>query len=210
MNTDELIAALAADTLPRPTVAQRLKVALPLAFLVCGALFLLFWGPRPDLAKALTSVTVLKTIIPVIALGCAGMLAVVLVHPGQSEKPGLVVLAICAGLYALALAMTVANGGFSGLGAALATPSLLTCLASIPILALPVLGGLFWALSNGAALRPRLAGAAAGLMAGSGAGAIYSLYCDQDAALFVLPAYGFAIASVGVIGALAGPKALRW
>ncbi len=42
MKTDDLIAALAADTLPRLTVAQKLARALPVAFVASLAAFLLF------------------------------------------------------------------------------------------------------------------------------------------------------------------------
>lgn len=40
--------------------------------------------------------------------------------------------------------------------------------------------------------------------------AIYSLYCDQDAALFVLPAYTAAIAFVALVGAATGARLLKW
>ena len=130
MKTDDLIAALAADTRPGPSVPQRLARALP------GAL----------------------------------LLAV----------------------------------------AALATPSLATCLTSIPVLAVPLLGALLWALSAGAPRRPALAGALVGLAAGGLSAALYALFCTQDAALFVLPAYTTAILIVPLAGTLLGARTLAW
>ena len=64
----------------------------------------------------------------------------------------------------------------------------------MPALAVPLLAAVLWALSAGAPLHPGRTGAAGGLAAGALAAALYSLYCDQDTALFVLPAYGAAIA----------------
>jgi hypothetical protein len=39
---------------------------------------------------------------------------------------------------------------------------------------------------------------------------MYSLYCDQDALLFYLPAYGLAVLGVAAAGAAAGARLLRW
>jgi hypothetical protein len=97
-----------------------------------------------------------------------------------------------------------------GLAASLGKPTLVTCLTTVPSLAIPLLAAVLWALSAGAPLRPGRAGAAAGLAAGALAAALYSLYCDQDEALFVLPAYGVAVLLVTLVGALAGARLLRW
>ena len=75
MKTDDLIAALAADTRPGPSVRQRLARALPAAMALAAVAFALFWGVRPDLAAAMTSAPVLKVIVPVALAGLAGALA---------------------------------------------------------------------------------------------------------------------------------------
>lgn len=210
MKTDDLILALAADTLPRPSLARRMAAAFGLAAGAAALLFALGWGLRPGLAAALMSPALLKTLVPLLLLPLTLALAYRLALPGQSAR-GLLALVgagalLATGLFGLALA----RAGNGALSQALLTPSLAVCLLSIPLLALPMLGALVWALSHGAALQPRLTGAMAGLGAGAGATAIYSLYCDQDSALFVLPAYGAALAIVVLAGALAGGRALRW
>lgn len=210
MKTDDLISALAADTLPPLPVRARLMRALPVAMVVCLALFLLIWGPRDDLAAALGSGALFKTILPLVIAVLAVWAGFALVHPGMPPRTPLVVLGLCAGALVAALVGLIAVGGASGVIDALTTPSLIVCLLSIPALALPVLGGVIWALSGGAALRPRITGAVAGLTAGALAASVYSLYCDQDSALFVLPAYAAAILSIAAMGALLGPRALSW
>lgn len=210
MKTDDLIAALAADTLPRLTVARRLMRALPVAFVASFAAFLLFWGFRPDLAAALASTAAFKSILPLVLALMAGALALLLSRPeAQAGRPAIGLYAFSAVLLA-AFGVALAGGGLAGLSSALATPSLMVCLTSIPMLALPLLGAALWALSAGAPRRPALAGALAGLGAGGLAAAIYSLYCDQDAALFFLPAYAAAILIVTAAGLLIGSRALTW
>lgn len=210
MKTDDLIAALAADTLPRRTASQRLLRALPLALAVTLAGFLLVWGTRPDLAATLTSVVALKSLLPLGFALIAGALALALSRPeARARRVATALWLFGAGLL-VAFGVAVAFSGVSGLARALATPSLLICLASIPVLALPLLCAALWSLAAGAPARPAANGAVAGLAAGGLATGIYSLYCDQDAALFFLPAYATAILIVALIGWWAGGRALAW
>jgi hypothetical protein len=210
MKTDDLIAALAADTLPRLTVGQRLLRALPAAFAVSLAAFLAFWGLRPDLAQALSSAAVLKTLVPLVlaVLACALALGLARLEARPVALAGAVaaLVAILLGAFVTALA----DDASMGLGPSLAKPSLAICLTTVPALAVPLLAAVLWALSAGAPLHAGRAGAAGGLAAGALAAALYSLYCDQDAVLFVLPAYGAAVTLVTLAGALAGARVLRW
>ncbi|WP_296478921.1 DUF1109 domain-containing protein [Roseinatronobacter sp.] len=210
MKTEDLILALSADTLPQKSVAQQLARAMPVATLISIAAFFAFWGPRPDIWEALGSAAVLKTLLPLGFVVMAAALALALTHPGTRHDMRSAALGLFVVLVIGAFATALLNAGFAGLIAALSTPSLVTCLLSIPVLALPVLVAVFWALSSGAALRPRLTGAVAGLIAGGLAASVYSIYCDKDMILFVVPAYCAAIASISVIGALLGPRLLKW
>jgi hypothetical protein len=210
MKTDDLIAALSADTFPAPRVEDRLSRALPVALGLSGLAFLLIWGIRGDLAQALGSMAAFKTLVPALLALCAAALALRLAHPAMPARvPGAavgVVTLACLVLFAVALDQS----DVAGLRQALATPSLFVCLGSIPILALPLMAGCLWALSAGASLHPSWTGAVAGLLSGGAAATIYSLYCDKDMVLFAVPAYGTAIALVTVIGAVSGARVLRW
>ncbi len=210
MKTDDLIAALAADTSPRATAAGRLVRGLAPAVLVSLAALLAFWGLRADLGAALTATPLAKTLGP-LGLGAAAIaLLLGLARPdGAVRGRTLLLAALGAGLLA-AFLFALSRGGMPGLAQALSTPSLWTCLTSIPALAALPLAAALWALHAGAPLDPARAGAAAGLAAGGFAAAVYSLHCDQDTALFVLPAYGTAVLIVTAAGALLGARLLRW
>jgi hypothetical protein len=210
MKTDDLIAALAADTLPRMTVGQRLLRALPAAFALSLAGFLMVRGVRPDLGQALASAAVLKTVVPLLLAALAGALALGLARPGARPVASAGAVAALAATLVAAFLAALADDASMGLAASLGKPSLVTCLTTVPALAVPLLAAVIWALSAGAALHPGRTGAAAGLAAGALAAALYSLYCDQDAALFVLPAYGTAVLLVTLAGAFAGARLLRW
>jgi hypothetical protein len=210
MKTDDLIAALSADTLPRLSPGQRLLRALPAGFAIALAGFLAFRGVRPDLAEALASAAVLKTLVPLLLAALAGALALGLARPGaRTVRAAGAVAAVLAALLAAFLA-ALGSDQSMGLAASLAKPSLAICLTTVPMLAVPLLAAALWALSAGAPLRPGRAGAAAGLASGALAAALYSFYCDQDAALFVIPAYGAAILIVTLAGAALGQRLLRW
>ncbi|WP_019955028.1 NrsF family protein [Yoonia vestfoldensis] len=210
MTTDDLIAALAADTLPQPTVAQRLARSLPIALAVSVAAFIAFWGPRADIGATLASMAVLKTVLPALLLVVAGASALALAHPGMRADRRLAVIGVFAGAVVVAFLFYLLRDGVSGLVMALSKPSLVVCLVSVPLLGMPLLGAILWSLSTGAVLRPRLTGAVAGLMAGGASASVYSFYCDTDMALYVIPAYATAILLVTLIGAWVGPQVLRW
>ncbi|MCU0855802.1 MAG: DUF1109 domain-containing protein [Rhodobacteraceae bacterium] len=210
MKTDDLIAALAADTLPRLTVGQRLLRALPAAFVVSVAGFLMFRGVRPDLGQALASVAALKTVVPLALAVLAGALTLGLARPGAPTAARAAAVAAVLAVLGAAFLAALADDASMGLAASLGKPSLVTCLTTVPALAVPLLAAVLWALSAGAPLHPARAGAAGGLAAGALAAALYSLHCDQDTALFVLPAYGAAVLMVTLAGTLAGARVLRW
>jgi len=210
LKTEDLISALAADTLPQPKVSTRLLRALPLALGLSLGAFALLWGPRAVLAAAMASFAVLKTLVPLGLVALALAVAVASVHPAASQKTPAVLLgaALAGGLGVFVLFL--ARDGQAGLAQTLALPDLWVCLLSIPALALPLLAAALWALSSGATLRPSLTGAMAGLVAGGIAASVYSLFCDKDMVLFVLPAYSTAVAIVMLAGAALGQRLLKW
>ena len=77
-------------------------------------------------------------------------------------------------------------------------------------LSLPGLAGALWALRGLAPTRPRLAGLAAGLLAGSWGALGYALACTEEALSFVALWYTLGIGLTGALGAALGPRALRW
>jgi hypothetical protein len=85
-----------------------------------------------------------------------------------------------------------------------------SCPWNVLLLSLPALGGAFWALRGLAPTRPRAAGLAAGLLAGAVGAAGYALSCSELSMAFVAVWYTLGIALAGALGALLGPRLLRW
>jgi hypothetical protein len=77
-------------------------------------------------------------------------------------------------------------------------------------LAMPIFIGLLWSFRRMAPTRLREAGAVAGLAAGAWAATIYCLHCPEVSAIFVLTWYSLGILLAAGIGALLGPKLMRW
>jgi hypothetical protein len=77
-------------------------------------------------------------------------------------------------------------------------------------LAMPIFVGLLWSFRRLAPTRLRAAGAAAGLAAGAFAATVYCLHCPEVSAIFVLTWYSLGIALATGVGALLGPRLLRW
>jgi hypothetical protein len=84
------------------------------------------------------------------------------------------------------------------------------CPALIVMLALPIGAALIHALRQFAPTRLRLTGGVAGMAAGALAATFYCLHCPEVGAAFVLTWYTLGIVAVAVIGAIAGPRLLRW
>ena len=211
MKTDDLITLLAADTAPERRVGQ----ILPLAFLpmlaLAGAVFLSIIGTRPDLASALIApVTSAKFVLPG-ALGLLGLFgAVRLSRPegrdGLRLRALLVVAAVALAMVVWTLWITPPDGWAAGVRGS----TILPCLMSIPALGLMPMGAALLVLRRGATTLPRLAGALAGLGSGGAATVVYAMHCTEDNPLFFVTWYGLGLLSLTALGAIIGPRVLRW
>lgn len=81
---------------------------------------------------------------------------------------------------------------------------------SILLLSLPAGGGMLLVMRQLAPTRLRLAGAAAGLVAGSGAALVYTLHCPELALPFVALWYLGGMLLPALLGAIIGPRLLVW
>ncbi|MEY3253450.1 MAG: hypothetical protein RL227_2423, partial [Pseudomonadota bacterium] len=77
-------------------------------------------------------------------------------------------------------------------------------------LSLPALAAAMWALRGLAPTHPAQAGAAAGLFAGALGAFGYSLACDELALPFIAAWYTLGVLLTAGLGALLGPRVLRW
>lgn len=213
MQTDDLIAALAGDLPPTPrsAVARRLAVGLFGGGAIAFAVLMLWLGLRPDLLQALGGYPFWMKWAFTLSLALAGFgLALRLARP-DGRAGGLVWAAVAPVGVLLALALLeLARTPVEGRLALLLGSSAARCPWRILALAVPVYLGLLWAFRRLAPTRLVQAGFGAGLAAGAASATIYALYCQESAATFVVVWYSLGIVGAGVIGALTGPRLLRW
>ena len=213
MRTDELIAALAADTHPVPRAAPQRRLAAAAAFGAPVALILvLAWLKlRPDLGAAMAGSMFWLKAGYTVALAAAGFWAAErLGRPGVSAGKAWTALGLVAVVFVGAGVVQ-----FAGLPADAHMPTLrggswTVCSANILILGAPMtLAGLL-ALRGLAPTRPALAGFAVGIFSGGVAATVYGLHCPEATVVFVSLWYTLGIAACGLLGALVGRWALRW
>jgi hypothetical protein len=84
------------------------------------------------------------------------------------------------------------------------------CSSLVFLLSIPIFGGLLWSFRRLAPSRLRAAGATAGLAAGAWGATLYCLHCPEVSAIFVLTWYTLGIGLAALVGAVVGPRLLRW
>lgn len=213
MNTDMLIASLSDGLRPvaRGAVGWRLAAGVAIGMLVASVILSLTLGFRPDLWLAMQGPTFWMKWGYSISLAAAAVyLSSRLARPEQGKLRGLWLLGVPVfaltgiGIYELArtprgewLAMWLGK-------------TWMVCPWLVLALSAPIFVGLLWSFRKLAPTRLRAAGAAAGLSAGAFAATIYCLHCPEVSAIFVLTWYSLGILLAAAIGALVGPRLLRW
>jgi hypothetical protein len=84
------------------------------------------------------------------------------------------------------------------------------CPLRILLLSVPIIAGACCAIRRQAPLRLRATGAIAGLVSGSIAATVYAIACTENGAGFVFVWYSLGIGLSAGLGALIGPRAVRW
>jgi hypothetical protein len=214
MKTSELIALLtAADASPvRPvSPARRLIAASLLGAVVALAALALTLGIQPLAGAARASWFWMKAGYSLAIALCGLLLLRRLARPGVPLGPAGLVLGLAA-LAAMAMmaAQASARAPPDHRVALWLGETWRMCSWRILLLAVPAFAALILALRRLAPTRLRLAGAAAGLLAGGLSAAVYGLYCQESTAPFVAVWYTLGMAACAFIGALLGPRLLRW
>jgi hypothetical protein len=205
--TEDVILDLAARPIPGPLPAAGAAGGILAGILLSVGAFLFFFGPRPDLAAALSQVPVLaKSVLPLLLAVLSAVLALASLRPGARLALWLLALPVLPGL--VMAAQRIAKG--DGLLTETLGQTALACAFTIPILALPAIAAGLVVMRSGAPTRPALTGALTGLAAGAGAAGGYALHCTEDSALFFVAWYGLGMVTAASFGAWAGRRLLRW
>jgi hypothetical protein len=213
MKTNDLIAMLATEASATPTVSplRRCVQATAAGIAISLALVLTLWGLNPALnALAHTPAFWVKLVWLAIMCVFAAPVVMHLARPGVGAGKGVWgIAAALVGMALLALMQVTAVNADTAMQLMLGS-SWQECSASIAALSVPLLAALLWMLRDMAPTRPALAGASAGLMAGTLASLVYSLHCTETAYAFVAVWYVAGIAVMTGVGVLLGSRLLRW
>lgn len=213
MKTDDLVSMLALQVapVPRHAATHRLVLALMVGVPLSATFMAIAFGVRHDLLEALfLPMFWVKVIFP-LAVAAAGFVAAQrLARPGV--RVGGAFPAILAPVLAVWVLATIAWSAApaDARAAMLWGQTWRACAISIFVLALPVFVGAMCALKSLGPTRPRLAGAAAGALAGGAGAAVYALHCPELTAPFLAVWYVSGMTLPVVVGALMGPRFLRW
>jgi hypothetical protein len=211
MKTDALIDMLArgAGPAPRALAARRLSPAAVVGLLVSAGIAITWFGVIPSQMFA--------TAVPWTKMAYAASFALVTAwltarlsqpaaatgRPWRATAGVLLAMALFGGL---SLIVTPADARLD----ALLGQSWSTCPWSVLALSMPALVASLWAVRGLAPTRPQEAGFAAGLLAGSLGAFGYSLSCPEASPAFVAVWYTLGIGLAGCVGAMLGPRVLRW
>ena len=213
MNTDDLIAQLSSDVPPvrRHMLGWRIAAGILVGVLVSGAYVVLAMGVRPDIGKAMHGFSFWMKWGYTISLAIAALIVTAqLARPDSGRLRGLWLMAIPVVLLAgLGVAELVRTPPGEWLAMWLGQ-SWMVCPWRVLALAMPIFVGLLWSFRRLAPTRLRAAGAAAGLAAGAFAATVYCIHCPEVSAIFVLTWYSLGILLASSLGALLGPRLLRW
>jgi hypothetical protein len=206
---DRLVADL--EPVASPPVARRLAMGLGVGIVLSLGLVGIVFGYRSDMATATMTTIFWVKLAYVAGIGAIALWAVErLVRPGVPTGNLLLWLLAPTLTMASLAAIQLIDGPadlrehlIMGFSAAYAPWRILAA-------ALPPLVGLAWAVRGLAPTRLVFAGTMVGLAAGGFGAASYAMHCQESAAPFLLIWYSAGVVACALMGALLGPRVLRW
>ncbi len=213
MRTDDLVRMLAtgAEAPPPGGFGRRYALALGWGALAATLIMALALGVRPDLAEAARLPMFWAKLGYAATLAAAALVAALrLSRPGaRLGRVPVVIVAIVGAMWLL--------GAAALMGAEPAQRAHLffgdtwrSCPFLIAGLSAPLLVAALWAMKGLAPTRLALAGGSAGFLAGAAAAFVYALHCPELGAPFLGVWYLAGMLIPAALGALAGPRLLRW
>ncbi len=213
MKTDDLITMLATGPVAvQPhAVARRYAGALGAGVLGATLLMATLLRVRPDLDAAVLLPMFWFKVAFVASLVVASLLAVSrLSRPGArlARLPALLALPVLA-MWLLAL-FVLSRADSTERSLLFYGQTWNSCPLLIAMLSAPVFAGVLWAMKGLAPTRLRLAGAMAGLLSGATGALVYCLHCPEIEAPFIAFWYLLGMLIPTAVGAVVGPRFLRW
>jgi hypothetical protein len=213
MRTDEFVSLLATgtDAVDARAPTRRYVAAIAGGTVVATVLMVLWLDIRPTLVRDATLPMFWVKELFCVALVATGLLAVArLSRPGAAlgrvqSLAGAPILAMW-----LLAAVVLATAQPDDRTALIQGVSWVECTYNIAVLSVPVFAAIVWAMRGFAPTHLRRAGAAAGFAAGAISALAYTLHCPELDAPFLAIWYVAGVLIPTVVGAIVGPRVLRW
>ncbi|KQR90303.1 hypothetical protein ASG35_03635 [Burkholderia sp. Leaf177] len=213
MKTEDLISLLSTGVTPADTGLSRRRFARALLLGGVGSfvLMLVVYGLRHDIAVvSRTPLFWARFAFPATLAACALFLAARLSRPGTRigafwAAPAVPVIVV----WSAAVAVLCLASPDARIPLVMGT-TWRSCPFNIVLLSVPAFVAVFWAIRGLAPTRLRLAGAAGGMLAGTIATMAYCLHCPEMSVAFWAVWYLLGMTLATLIGALLGPRFLRW
>jgi hypothetical protein len=213
VKSSDLIRSLAGEVTPVPPRKTRndLLLGLSLGTLVSFAGMVAVYGVQPDLfSVAHGGPLAMKACYALSLAAIAGSMLMPMLRPGKlvPDRGPLFVFPVLL-LVGLAMLQTATTSNADPVSLWLGS-SWQRCPPRIAILSAPIFAGACWAIRRQAPLRLRATGTLAGLVSGGIAATMYAFAYKENGAGFVLVWYTLGIAISTAVGAMIGPRVLRW
>ena len=213
MKTEELVALLAAGAEPADVrgAMRRFAAALVIGSLVAALAMAMLLGVRPTLGRDAVLGMFWAKFAFVGALAIIGLITT-LRHSRPGASLGRLAYALPVPAFAIWLSAVAELAGAEPAArlALVLGQTAAVCPFRIAGLSLPVFIAVLWAMKGLAPTRLRLAGASAGLLAGGVGAFVYAFHCPELAASFLGIWYTIGMLIPAAVGALVGPRVLRW
>jgi len=213
MKTDELINMLGANLEPVKggELRNTLMIALAVGAVSASCLMLAIFGlPADALGGGYSGFKAVALVFTLGLVSAGGSQLFRSARPGEPGRKVLILIGLLffailsAGLVALVLAHPAAWSGM------IFGPQWAACLTCIPLFAVAPFASLIWALRKGAPTDLMRTGAIAGLVAGALGAAVFAFHHPGGSVPFIALWYGGSILLCALVGAILGPRLLRW
>jgi hypothetical protein len=213
MKTDDFIYLLATGVAPvdRRALTKRFGLAVLIGAAGATLIMAVVLGIRRDLAEvAVTPIFWAKIALPLCVMIGSLWMSTRLARPGvRTGGSGWLIAAPVAAVWLAGAYVLMAAPGEARLALVLGK-TWRVCPFNIAMLSIPGFIAVFWALKGLAPTRLVLTGAAGGLLAGSTATLAYCLHCPEMGIPFWGVWYVLGMLLPAVVGAVLGPRLLRW
>jgi hypothetical protein len=215
VKTDDLIKFLGTnlEPVPRGQLRKTMLIAFAIAVGTVTAICLLWGALAMPVDAQVGGHFGFKAIALIFTLGLAaagGSLLVTSARPGQSVRKPQILMGLLLLIVILAGIVALRTFDLANWGAMMRGEDWGTCLICVPIFAVIPFVAFIWALRKGAPTRLALAGALAGIVAGALGAAAVVVHQTGDSIPAIALWYGVPIVLCAMIGAILGPRLLRW